>query len=98
MIVVHRHTQGVMLYILLTSVFVAKRRVDWGHEDRTDPAGLAWKTAATRLGAETSGLETNTDRRPLVRHVGSREPMADAWASRSGGTRRSSGCRLVADM
>jgi hypothetical protein len=26
---------------LLTSVFVAKRRVDWGHEDRTDPAGLA---------------------------------------------------------
>ncbi len=26
---------------LLTSVFVAKRRVDWGHEDRTDPAGRA---------------------------------------------------------
>jgi hypothetical protein len=28
-------------FVLLTSVFVAKRRVDWGHEDRTDPAGLA---------------------------------------------------------
>ncbi len=27
--------------MLLTSVFVAQRRVDWGHEDRTDPAGRA---------------------------------------------------------
>jgi hypothetical protein len=32
---------ALILPLLLTSVFVAKRRVDWGHEDRTDPAGLA---------------------------------------------------------
>ncbi|SRR5258708_18487864 len=28
-------------HLLLTSVFVAQRRVDGGHEDRTDPAGRA---------------------------------------------------------
>src|SRR5258708_22160099 len=63
---------------LLTSVFVAKSGVSWGHEDLKSPAGLARSTAATRLGAETTGLETNGDRRRLGSHLGSSQPVAGA--------------------
>src|SRR5712664_2373716 len=62
----------------------AKTRVCWGHEDLTSPAGLARRTAATRLGAETTGLETNRARRRLGSHIGSSEPVADAGTCRRG--------------
>src|SRR5258708_37688731 len=47
---------------LLSSVFVAKSGVSWGHDVLISRAGLARSTAASRLGAETKGLVTHGDR------------------------------------
>src|SRR5260370_19378104 len=79
---------------LVTSVFVAKSGVSWGHEDLKSPAGLARSTAATRLGAETTGLETNGDRRRLGSHVGSGQPGADPGPRGRGRGRAAGASRL----
>src|SRR5215831_2396754 len=53
-----------------------------GHEEHKSPAGLARRTAATRLGAERTGLETNRDRGRPGGHVWGGEPMVEAGACR----------------
>ncbi len=48
----------------------------WRHEHQNGPARLARRTAATRLGAEATGLETAGHRRRAGGDAGRRQPVA----------------------
>src|SRR5215813_9578142 len=72
------------LHNLLIPVQVDKELVRWRHEYQDGPAGLARRTAATRLGAQTSGLEAAGYRRRAWGERWSREPVARPGAGRGG--------------